>query len=220
MGQPVQQGRRHAFALEDLTPLAERQVAGDQQTGPFIPIGEDLEQQLGPGPAERQVAQLIADQQIHPVELAQEAIQLVLLLGFLQPRDQRRRRVEPDPPAGPAGGQTQGNRQVRFADSGIPDKAQIVVLVQPLTTSQLHDLLFVQVRHQAKVVGVQVLIDRERRLLDPRLQGIGATLRRLQFHQTQQVLQVVRVLLRRLLGQFLVLGQDRRKPQPFQVHRQ
>jgi len=56
MGQTIQQGRGHAFALEDLAPFAERQIAGDQQAGPFVAIGEDLEQQLGPRPAKRQVA--------------------------------------------------------------------------------------------------------------------------------------------------------------------
>ncbi len=83
MCQPVQQGLRHAFTLEDLAPFAERQVAGDQQTGAFIPIGEDLEQQLGTGPAEGQVAQFIADQQVRSVQLPQHSVQLVLLLGFL-----------------------------------------------------------------------------------------------------------------------------------------
>ena len=167
MGQPVQQGRRHAFALEDLAPLTERQVAGEQQTGPFIPIREDLEQQLRSGPTEREVSQLIADQQIDPIELAQEAVQLILLLGFLQACDQRGRRVELDPPTGPTGRQTQGNRQMGFPDSRIPDQAEILVLVQPLAAGQFHHLLFVQIRHEAEIVGVQVLIDREGRLLDP-----------------------------------------------------
>ena len=118
MGQSIQQGRGHTFALEDLAPLAERQVAGEQETGPFIPIREDLEQQLGAGAAEREVSQFITDQQIHPIELSQEAVQLILLLGFLQAGDQRGGGVEPDPPTGPTGGQAQGNRQVCFADSG------------------------------------------------------------------------------------------------------
>ena len=56
MGQPVQQGRRHTFALEDLAPFTERQVAGDQQAGSFIAIGEDLEQQFGAGAAEGEVS--------------------------------------------------------------------------------------------------------------------------------------------------------------------
>ena len=220
MGQPVQQGRGHAFALEDLAPLAERQVAREQQAGPLIAIREDLEQQLRPGPAERQVAQLIADQQVQSVELAQEAIELVLLLGLLQAGHQVRRREEPHPPAGPAGRQTQGDRQVRFANPRVSDQAQVLVLVQPLAAGQLHDLLLVQVRHATEVVAVQVLIDRERRLLDPRLQRVGRPLRRLQFHQTQQVLQVMGVLLSRLLRQLLVLGQHRRQSQPLQMHRQ
>ena len=52
MGQAVQQRRGHAFALEDLTPIAEGQVTGDQQAGPLIAIGEDLEEQLGTRTAE------------------------------------------------------------------------------------------------------------------------------------------------------------------------
>jgi hypothetical protein len=41
------------------------------------------------------------------------------------------------------------------------------MLVQPLAAGQFHDLLFVHVRQEAEVVGVQVLIDRECGLLDP-----------------------------------------------------
>jgi len=73
---------------------------------------------------------------------------------------------------------------VRLADSGTPQEAEVLVLIQPLATSQFHHLLLGQVRHQAEVVAVEVLIDRERRLLDPRLQGVGTTLCRFQFHQT------------------------------------
>ena len=56
MGQTIQESGGHTFPLEDLVPFAERQVAGDQQTGPFITIGEDLEQQFGSRTAEGQVA--------------------------------------------------------------------------------------------------------------------------------------------------------------------
>jgi hypothetical protein len=41
------------------------------------------------------------------------------------------------------------------------------MLIQPLAAGQLHHLLLVQVRQEAEVIGVQVFIDRERRLLDP-----------------------------------------------------
>ena len=52
MRQAVQQGRGHAFTLEDLPPIAEGQVAGDQQAGTLVTIGEDLEEQLGARTAE------------------------------------------------------------------------------------------------------------------------------------------------------------------------
>ena len=43
VSQSVQQCGRHAFALEDLAPVAEREVAGDQQALAFVAVGEDLE---------------------------------------------------------------------------------------------------------------------------------------------------------------------------------
>ena len=114
MGQAIQQSGRHAFALEDLPPFAERQVAGDQQAGPFVPVREDLEQQLSAGPAERQIAQLIADQQIGPIQLVQEAIQLILLLGLFQTVDQTGCGEKANASTGPTGGQAQGDRQMRL----------------------------------------------------------------------------------------------------------
>jgi len=52
VGQAVQECGRHPFALEDLAPFAERQVAGDQEAPPLVAVGEDLEEQLGAGAAE------------------------------------------------------------------------------------------------------------------------------------------------------------------------
>jgi len=64
MRQAVQQGRRHPLALEDLPPVSERQIAGDQQAGPLVAVGEDLEEQFCAGAAEGQVAQFVDDQQV------------------------------------------------------------------------------------------------------------------------------------------------------------
>lgn len=51
------------------------------------------------------------------------------------------------------------------------------MLIQPLTASQFHNLLLVQVRYEAEIIAVEILIDWKRRLLDPRLQSVGSTLR-------------------------------------------
>jgi len=52
VSESIQQGRRHAFSLEDLVPFAERQVARDQQAAAFVAISEYLEQKFGSGTAE------------------------------------------------------------------------------------------------------------------------------------------------------------------------
>ena len=67
--QPVQERSCHPLALEHLLPFAEGQVAGDEQAGPLVAIGEDLEQQFRAAAIEREVTELVADQELELVEL-------------------------------------------------------------------------------------------------------------------------------------------------------
>src|SRR3954451_21927183 len=60
MAEAVEQRRRHPLPLEDLAPLAERQVRRHQQAATLVPVGEDAGQQLHTAPAHRNVAQLVA----------------------------------------------------------------------------------------------------------------------------------------------------------------
>ena len=94
VGQAVQSCGRHPLAVEDLAPVAEGQIAGDQQAAAFVAVGEDLEQQLGSGAAERQVAEFIADQKIRAIQLIQKTIELIILLFLFQKIHQPGRRVE------------------------------------------------------------------------------------------------------------------------------
>jgi hypothetical protein len=94
MGQPIKQGRGHAVALEDLAPLAEREVAGDENAAAFVPVGEHLEQQFRAASAEADVSQFIDDQQFDFAQHLQRAFQPVVLLGFFQLVHQRLGRVE------------------------------------------------------------------------------------------------------------------------------
>src|ERR1700733_8495460 len=63
VAEAVEQRRRHPLSLEDLAPLAERQVRRHQQAAPLVTVGEDAEQQFHTASAYRHVAQLVADQQ-------------------------------------------------------------------------------------------------------------------------------------------------------------
>lgn len=44
MDQPIRRRYRHRFIHEDAAPCAERMVAGDDQTAPFVPVRDKLEQ--------------------------------------------------------------------------------------------------------------------------------------------------------------------------------
>jgi hypothetical protein len=72
VGQSVEQCRRHPFPLEDLVPLAERQVRRHQQAASLVAIPEDAEQQLDSATAHRHVPQLVTDQQLSTIQLLQE----------------------------------------------------------------------------------------------------------------------------------------------------
>jgi hypothetical protein len=101
--QAVQQSGRHPLAVEDLAPVAEGQVTGDQQASPLVALGEHLKQEFSSRAVEGQVPQLVAGQQIGLVQLAEKPILLVLLLGLFQAVEQLRGLKEPDPAALAAG---------------------------------------------------------------------------------------------------------------------
>ena len=46
VGESIQQRAGQPFRAEDLGPLLERQVAGDQRRAAFVALTEDLEQQF------------------------------------------------------------------------------------------------------------------------------------------------------------------------------
>ena len=63
VGEPVQQCAGEAFRAEDLGPLVEGQVGGDQDGAPFVALAEDLEEQFRAGGGHGHEAQFIDDQQ-------------------------------------------------------------------------------------------------------------------------------------------------------------
>ena len=166
-------------------------VAGDQHAGALIAVAEDPEQKLDATPAQRYVAQLIADQQMGPLQLPQEPIQRVLLLGLFQLADQVRRREESHPQTRAAGGLAQRNGDVRFSSSVTPNKTTIVFLFNPFASRQLQDLRLGELRQDAEVERVEVLQDRELRVLDPGRDRVGGTGRQLGLGEAEQELEVV-----------------------------
>lgn len=63
-GDPVDDRRAEAGINEGLLPLRERSVRGDRDGPPFLSLGEDLEQQFGPGFIQVEVAELVQAEKV------------------------------------------------------------------------------------------------------------------------------------------------------------
>src|SRR6266436_10380118 len=62
--QPIEHGGGHFGVAEDLRPIGESEIGGDQQRRILIELADQVEQQLAAGLAERQVAEFVDDDEI------------------------------------------------------------------------------------------------------------------------------------------------------------
>ena len=66
VGEPVQQRAGEALRAEDLGPLVEGEIGGDQDGAPLVALAEDLEEQFRPGPGQWDETQFVDDQEVEP----------------------------------------------------------------------------------------------------------------------------------------------------------
>jgi hypothetical protein len=86
-----------------------------REAGPFVSAGHHIEEQLGPGLRERDIAEFIEDEQIEPFELFVEPLERPVFAHLQQQGDQRRDGGEPHPLARRAGGEAPRRGQVGLA---------------------------------------------------------------------------------------------------------
>lgn len=96
-----------------------------QQALAFVAIGEHLEEQFGAGPAERQIAQFVANEQIDVVQARQASVQGRLLMGLFQWLDRGRVGEVADTLSLPASGQTDCRGQMRLPVPALPMKQMV-----------------------------------------------------------------------------------------------
>ena len=134
VSQPVQQCGSHALALEDLVPLAERKVTRDQHAVTLIAVAEHPKLELHAASTQGDVAEFVADREVRPLELAEESVEGVLLLFFLQLAHLFRGREETHPQSGVARRQAQSHSHVCFSSSVAPYKTTIVLVLYPFAS--------------------------------------------------------------------------------------
>ena len=117
VGDAVEQRAGEALAGEDRGPFLERQVRGHDGGAVLVAPAEDVEQQLASGLRQGHVAELVDDQEIDPGELGLEAEQPLLVARLDQLVDQVGGGGEAHAEAFLAGGEAEGESDMRLADA-------------------------------------------------------------------------------------------------------
>jgi hypothetical protein len=99
----VEERGRHPLVAEDLRPTREVQVRGNADARPLVAVGKELEDQLGGMLRERQVADLIDEDEVEAPQLRQQFGEPQLLLGQFELARQRGGGAEEDAMAAQAG---------------------------------------------------------------------------------------------------------------------
>ena len=86
-------------SVKVVAPFAERGVGGARDGGPFLPVGDDLEQQFGAAGVELDVAELVQAEQVQAAVAADDAGELFVVGGFGELVDQGRGGDVADPAA-------------------------------------------------------------------------------------------------------------------------
>ena len=96
MGEPIKQRSGHLGIAEDRRPFAEAQIGGDDDTGAFVELAHQVEEERSTRGAEQQIPQLVKD---HEIELGQtlgDLPRLALRLFLFERVDEFDGREEPD----------------------------------------------------------------------------------------------------------------------------
>jgi hypothetical protein len=69
VSQAVEQRNCHLGVAEHARPLAEREIGGDDDGRPLIEPADEVEQQLAAGLSEREVAEFVEHDEVHPRQM-------------------------------------------------------------------------------------------------------------------------------------------------------
>src|SRR3954462_15091192 len=124
MKQAIQKSRRDYGIAEDLAPFRKATVRGQDHGAPLVPGIHQLEEQIAPARDDRQVADLVDDQEREPAEEADLLAQGALPFGFRQGPHEVGQRHEVDAATRLHGLDPERNREVALAGSRWAEEVQ------------------------------------------------------------------------------------------------
>src|SRR5216110_2458878 len=217
MQNPVEDRGRDDAVSEDLAPAAEALVAREDHRAPLVAAADELEEEVGAGAIDGQVADLVHDQQPrHGVDL-EALIEPVLADGPGQGGDHARGRGEEHTVAALDRFEAEPHGEVGFADAGRAEQDDIFPVLDEVAGGERLDLLLVERGLVAEVEGLEALDEGkagQARAHGDVLGGLGGHF--LGEHEVQEV-GVGRLLRRGVLQQGLEPLADFEQPQSLQV---
>jgi len=163
MQKPVEDRRGDDRVAEELLPIDEALVRGQDRRAFLVPVGDELEKQIRLPAVHRQIPGLIDDDEPGAV------IRLALALGLLELADQRLHGREVDPDAVAAGLDRQGGGEMRLAHSRRAQEDDVLVVGEEGQVEKLHDGLLVEMGMEEEVVLLDRLAEGQPRDLQGRL---------------------------------------------------
>ena len=149
--QPVEQGGGDDGVPEDLTPFGKAAVGGQDHRAALVAGVDQLEQQVPCGGAEREVADLVDDEQLGPAQIADALAQPTLAIGLSEAVDDVGERREVDAASGADRLHAQGDGEVGLAGAGLADEVDHFVAIDELQLRQGEDAVAVQRRLEREV---------------------------------------------------------------------
>jgi hypothetical protein len=128
--EPIDQGRRHDLIAEDLAPVLEAFVAGQDRRRMFIASGEELEEEHRPGPRDGEIADLVDDHQAREHEGAEAVREPAAALGLFKRVEQIGECREVDAPAMFRRRDGETEREVGLPDAGRAEEDDILFALE------------------------------------------------------------------------------------------
>jgi len=139
VGQAVEQRGRHLGIAEHAGPFTEREIGGDDDGGALVKPADEMEQQLAAGLGERQVAEFVEDDEVHPGQMLSDTT-LPSVAGLdLQAVDEVDHVVEATAGTGSDAASGNGDGQMGLAGAGTADQHGIALLGDEATAGEITD---------------------------------------------------------------------------------
>src|SRR5512134_3939851 len=118
MDEAVDHGQGHGWIGEDLAPLTERLVCGDEDGAAFVAGTDELEQHAGLGLILADVGEVVEDQEVEAVETVNGGLEGEFAAGDLELLDEVGGPGEQDPPSVLDQGEADGCGEVALSVAG------------------------------------------------------------------------------------------------------